>query len=143
VKTRRLLLVAMFVVCVAGPLVSAKADELDVTPLNNKDVLTMVDNKVPAEAIVKAIQKSACTFDTFPPVLRELRRRGVPDAVLQAMVQAPYGPSTANNSADDLGEQVIYHYTEQLKPYLAPVASGGLRVTRQMRGRSIRARDMQ
>lgn len=103
----------------------------------------MVENKVPADAIVKTIQTSACTFDIFPPVLRELKRRGVPESVLQAMVQAPYGPSSANSSADDLGEQVIYHYTEQLKPYLTPVASTGLRVTRQTRARITRSRQTQ
>jgi hypothetical protein len=104
-------LLAASVPCVA----SARTGDFDVTPLNNKDILLMVQNHLPTDDIVKAIKSSPCTFDTFPPVLRELRRKGVPEAVLEAMVEAPYGPSALNSSKDDLGEQPIYHYAEQLK----------------------------
>jgi hypothetical protein len=55
-----------------------------------------------------------------------MKRRGVPEAVLQAMVEAPYGPSVANSSKDDLSESPIYHYAEQLKQmgFLNPVPTG-------------------
>jgi hypothetical protein len=91
--------------------VSAFSGETDVTSLNNKDVLTMVLNHVPEEAIIRTIKSSPCTFDTFPPVLKDLKRRGVPDSVLQAMVEAPYGPSTQATSTDELSaeDQPIYH----------------------------------
>ncbi len=89
-------------------------DPSDFTPLNNKDILVMVERKLEAETIVQAIKSSPCTFDTFPPVLREMKRRGVPEAVLQAMAEAPYGPSLKSSSRDDLGEQPIYHYAEHL-----------------------------
>ena len=106
--------------------VAALPGESDVTPLNNKDVLVMVQNKVPEEAIIRAIQSSPCTFDTFPPVLKDMKRRGVSDAVLQAMVQAPYGPSAVSKSTDDLQaeDQPIYHYADQLKAlgYISPSA---------------------
>ena len=109
--------------------VAALPDDTDVTPLNNKDVLTMVQNRVPEEAIIQAIKKSPCTFDTFPPVLKDMKRRGVTDAVLQAMVEAPYGPSRLNNAAatpDEIGDQPIYHYADQLKAmgYITPSAVG-------------------
>jgi len=87
----------------------------NVTPLSNKDVLIMVERKIEAEVIVKTIKSSPCTFDTFPPVLQDLKRRGVPETVLQAMIESPYGPSLESSSADDLAEQPIYHYAEQLK----------------------------
>ena len=64
----------------------------DVTPLSNKDVLVMVQNHQSEEAIINTIKSSPCTFDTFPPVLKDMKRRGVSDAVLQAMIDAPYGP---------------------------------------------------
>jgi hypothetical protein len=104
-------LLAAFMPCLAA----ARTGDSDVTPLNNKDILLMVQNHLPTADIVQAIKSSRCTFDTFPPVLRELRRKGVPDAVLEAMINAPYGPSALNSSKDDLGEQPIYHYAEQLK----------------------------
>lgn len=114
---------------------AAMPDETDVTPLSNKDVLTMVQNNVAEEAIIRAIKSSPCTFDTFPPVLKDMKRRGVPDAVLQAMVEAPYGPSLQQASKDDdLAEQPIYHYADQLKAmgYITPSRSNS-RFARQSR----------
>jgi hypothetical protein len=42
--------------------------------------------------IVTTIWVSECHFDIFPPVLRDLKMRGVPPTVLKAMTIAPYGP---------------------------------------------------
>ena len=125
--------------------VSAFSGATDVTSLNNKDVLTMVQNHVPEEAIIRTIKSSPCTFDTFPPVLKDLKRRGVPDAVLQAMVEAPYGPSAQTKSTDDLAadDQPIYHYADQLRQmgYISPSAvSRASRFTRQSRARAGRRR---
>jgi hypothetical protein len=132
----------MFVVLLSPGMAAARPDNPDITPLSNKDILVMVESKMTTDAIVKTIHDSACTFDTFPPVLRELKRRGVPDDVLQAMVQAPYGPSVSNSTADDLGDQAIYHYAEQLKQYLTPTAASRLRAsTRTVRTRATRTRN--
>lgn len=60
--------------------------------LRNNDVLLMVEDKVEPEEIVTKILTSPCNFDVFPPVLRDLRRRGVPEEVLRAMRAAPNGP---------------------------------------------------
>ena len=98
----------------------------DITPLNNRDVLWMVQQHLSDEAIVKAIKNSPCTFDTFPPVLQDMKRRGVSDAVLQAMIDAPYGPLQAvTTTKDEVGDQPIYHYMEQLTKlgYVAPSTS--------------------
>ena len=106
----------------------------------------MVLRKVPEEAIVRAIKSSPCTFDTFPPVLKDMKRRGVSDAVLQAMVDATYGPSAQSKSTDDLAaeDQPIYHYADQLKAmgYISPSAVGRAnRYTRQTtRARAGRSR---
>ena len=98
----------------------------NVAPLSNKDIVVMVDHKLDSETIIKTIKSSPCTFDTFPPLLREMKRRGVPDEVLQAMVEAPYGPSLQSTTRDDLGEEPIYHYADQLKQlgYIAPMSTG-------------------
>jgi hypothetical protein len=42
--------------------------------------------------IISKIFTSHCSFDIFPPVLRDLKRRGVPDTVILAMKSAPNGP---------------------------------------------------
>ena len=66
----------------------------NVIELTNSNVLAMVRDKLPTEAIVKKIQSSRCHFDTFPTVISELRQRGVPEEVLIAMVAAPVGRPT-------------------------------------------------
>lgn len=86
----------------------------EVTPLSNRDILLMVGKRVSQENIVGVINTSPCVFDTFPPVLDDLKRRGVPEPVLKAMVRAPYGPS-AKTQHEELDEQAIYHYAEQLR----------------------------
>jgi len=125
-------------------LATAMSGETDITPLSNKDVLVMVQQHLSEEAIVKAIKSSPCTFDTFPPVLKDMKRRGVPDAVLQAMVQAPYGPASAivNLRSDELGEKPIYHYADQLRQmgYIVPSTSRNNQFPRQNRTRAARRR---
>jgi hypothetical protein len=121
-------------------LAAAFGGESDVTPLSNKDVLLMVQNHQSEEAIINIIKTSPCTFDTFPPVLKDMKRRGVPDAILQAMIDAPYGPSQQTTAAkNDNGDQPIYHYADQLRQmgYIAPTTSGQARFPKQ----NVRARN--
>jgi hypothetical protein len=63
--------------------------------LRNSDVLLMVKKGIKPDIIIAEILNSSCAFDTFPPVLHDLRRRGVPDALLQTMVKVPSGPPTS------------------------------------------------
>ena len=135
-KTPKLLLAATLLLTLLPSMAAAQSGETELTPLTNKDVLVMVEKKVETETVVKMIKSSPCTFDTFPPLLKEMKRRGVPQAVLQAMVEAPYGPSVANSSKDDLGESPIYHYAEQLKQmgFLTPSTSSGF--STRSRGRT-------
>jgi hypothetical protein len=62
--------------------------------LRNADVLAMVKRGIAPNEIIKRIRTSQCGFDTFPPVQRDLRRRGVPASVIEAMALAPYGPAS-------------------------------------------------
>ena len=66
----------------------------NVIELRNADVLNMIAAKVPAEVIINKIETSRCHFDTFPPVISELRYRGVSEEILIAMVTAPIGRPT-------------------------------------------------
>ena len=115
------------VLTIAASFATALAGEADITPLSNKDVLVMVQNHLSAETIINTIKTSPSTFDTFPPVLKDMKRRGVPDAVLQAMIDAPYGPSRQHSSKEAAGEQAIYHYADQLTKmgFLAPSQISG------------------
>lgn len=121
---------------------AGQSDNSNLAPLNNKDILFMVDRKVAPEAIITIIRSSACTFDTFPPLLLEMKRRGVPESVLEAMLDAPYGPSLQNNSRDELGEAPIYHYIEQLKQlgYINAIAAGRRFTPRRTRASRSRIR---
>jgi len=75
------------------PWISAQA-QTEVSPkiLRNNDVLLMVEDKVKPEIIITRILTSPCNFDVFPPVIRDLRRRGVPEKVLMVMKVVPNGP---------------------------------------------------
>lgn len=121
---KKLYLLLTAVLLTAGAPAIAVASPLDVTSLSNKDVMIMVEQKLGAEAIVKVIKSSPCTFDTFPSVMKELQRRGVPEEVLQAMIDAPYGPPAESLSPDELNDGPIYHYTESIKQFLSPLNAG-------------------
>jgi hypothetical protein len=88
-KTRWLLIsVALLVLCVP----SQAQTEVSPRLLRNNDVLLMVEDKVEPEVIITRILTSPCNFDVFPPVLRNLKRRGVPEKVLMVMKAVPNGP---------------------------------------------------
>lgn len=125
-------------ILVGVPVISL-AHPMDVTPLNNKDILQMVERKLTAETIIQTIKSSPCTFDTFPSVMRELQRRGVPEEVLEAMLDAPYGPAEQKQATEDLADEPIYHYTESIKQYLVTPATTGRRYTPSMNRRSARS----
>src|SRR5688500_18424951 len=69
-------------------------------PLRNADVLRMHKAGMKPGQIVTNIVTSPCNFDTFPPVLRELKMKGVPLTVIMAMTMVPYGPPAAGAEAE-------------------------------------------
>jgi|GEM_PF-4649282 len=84
---------------------SASAQE-NVIELQNADVLNMIAARVPAEVIISRIETSRCHFDIFPPVISELRYRGVPEEILVAMVAAPVGrPTRAENTRSEFSRK--------------------------------------
>jgi hypothetical protein len=60
--------------------------------LRNRDVLQMVRSGIQSHLIIATIMTSNCNFDVFPPVLEDLKRRGVPENVLHFMSVVPNGP---------------------------------------------------
>jgi len=117
IKTLMLLVFVLNCAVVASR-VAAEPQTREVSPffpMRNKDVLLLMERKLtPPEEIIAVIKFSWCNFDTFPPVLQELKRRGVPAEVLQAMAEAPYGPP-AIPKRGGAGESAFYHYAEEIK----------------------------
>jgi hypothetical protein len=75
-----------------GTSVSMSQEPAAVMPrLTNKEVLEMVKGGLSSDVIIAKIKVSRCTFDTEAGVLSELKYKGVPNAVILAMVEAPYG----------------------------------------------------
>ena len=60
--------------------------------LRNRDILQMVRTGMNSHIIIANILTSSCNFDIFPPVLDDLKRRGVPENVLHVMSIVPNGP---------------------------------------------------
>jgi hypothetical protein len=52
----------------------------------------MVHKGMKSDLIVATILTSPCNFDVFPPVLDDMKRRGVPENILQVMSVVPNGP---------------------------------------------------
>lgn len=60
--------------------------------LTNRDILQMTRSGMKSHLIISTILTSTCNFDAFPPVLEDLKRRGVPENVLHFMSVVPNGP---------------------------------------------------
>jgi hypothetical protein len=80
-------------------------------PLTNGDILAMAKAKLDDDVIIAKINSSKCHFDTVPTVLSELKYRGVSNAVLLAMIQAPYGapnrmPAPNNHASSATPERI-------------------------------------
>lgn len=90
-------LAVLLTLCLAFPAALAQAQTPE-KPLTNAQILEMVKTDLSAEVIIAKIQVSRCHFDITPSVLAELKYRGVPDAIIAAMVKAPYGAPRDQNS---------------------------------------------
>lgn len=62
-----------------------------VSSLKNDDVLKMVKTGLSADIVTAKIKASTCKFDTTPDALQKLKTSNVPESVILAMVQAPFG----------------------------------------------------
>jgi hypothetical protein len=93
-------------------------------PLTNKDVYAMVKAKIAPEVIVAKIESSRCHFETAPNVLAEMRYQGIPDAVLMAMIKAPYGspqPAPKTKAGRAVAESAPTDIVEVVIPDGTPV----------------------
>ena len=74
----------------------SQAPEAPVSPhiMTNRDILQLVGQGMQSHLIIAKIMTSRCNFDVFPPVLADLKRRGVPENVLHFMSFIPNGPAS-------------------------------------------------
>ena len=86
------LLPILLLACASAFAQTEAASQPSVPVLHNSDVLRMVKEGIKPGEIIAKIVTSSCEFDVFPPVLRDLKMRGVPDTILMAMKMVPYGP---------------------------------------------------
>jgi hypothetical protein len=75
--------------------------------LRNGDILEMVRSGITSHLIIAKIMTSRCNFDVFPPVLDDLRRRGVPENVLHFMSVLPNGPANLPEPGTSSGDSPI------------------------------------
>jgi hypothetical protein len=112
-------LVLALLLAFAAVSTAQEADPNLVARLTNKEVVEMVKAHLSPEIIVAKIKVSRCNFDIAPPILDELRQKGVPNSVLLAMIEAPYGmprrakepvesrTATPNTAASNIGGVII------------------------------------
>lgn len=101
---RLLITVVLVLSCTAA---SAQTHATPLRVLKNNDVIRMVEQGQKSNDIIAFIFTSTCNFDTFPPILRDLRRRGVPETVLAAMTAVPYGPPALKSVEASVSELTI------------------------------------
>lgn len=85
-------LLFLLIASVETPAQTAKAQLHQLRILRNRDIIQMVRGGMQSHLIIATIMTSHCNFDVFPPVLDDLRRRGVPENVLHFMSVVPSGP---------------------------------------------------
>jgi hypothetical protein len=76
----------------AQSLVFAFPQQETMPRLTNKQIVEMVRAGLSPEVIISKIKTSRCNFETDPSLLTEMKQKGVPNEVLRAMIDAPYGP---------------------------------------------------
>lgn len=98
-----LVLVLTVYLALAATLAQGQVDE---KPLTNAHVVAMVQANVAAKVIIEIIHDSRCHFDTNPTVLAELKNRGIPNEILIAMAEAPYGTPRKSQSSETSPKQL-------------------------------------
>ena len=69
--------------------------------LTNEDVLELIGAGLSSDLVVTIIETSRSEFDTDLTTILELKKREVPDTVLQAMVKAAIAPKPYDPTADN------------------------------------------
>ena len=86
--TGRILAAVLLVISIWGLAVGRAVGQDSSAPLKNSDVIQMMKSGLGRRTIVLLIRQSQCNFDTSPQAIMKLKKAGVSDDVLNAMVTA-------------------------------------------------------
>src|SRR5215217_1710775 len=86
---------------------ATKTAQVSTRILTNRDILQMVRSGMQSHLIIANIMTSKCNFDVFPPVLLDLKRRGVPENVLHFMSVVPNGPPNLPEAGQPSAESFL------------------------------------
>jgi S1-C subfamily serine protease len=94
----------LFIICLVVLVTAPRTNAQEITPkLTNEDVVKMVQAGLSTDQIVAKIKKSETDFDTSPSALAVLPKRGVPNAILLAMLEIdPLGSNTRGTRKKDI-----------------------------------------
>src|SRR6478609_2921455 len=84
-------------------LISGLQSQSTKKPLTNADVIDMVQAGLGESTVLLAIKNSGTNFDTSPQALIELKKKGVSQSIMDAMLSAGEaapgpGPAPTNNA---------------------------------------------
>lgn len=86
-RIKLLLPLLVFALCYAAPL--AAQDKQESKPLENADIVQMVQNHFDDDTLLTVIEVNDTHFDVSPAALIELKKAGVSDKIIRAMLAAP------------------------------------------------------
>jgi hypothetical protein len=105
-------------VALAVPAISGEGTESD--PLGEEDIVRAWVAGKPAEELVEWIRGAEVAFDLSDEMVSELRRAGLPEAVLQAMLASQEQPGVAGEAAVAPEPGVAATLTVRLNPQWKP-----------------------
>jgi hypothetical protein len=97
----RILAAVLLVMSISGLAAGAAAGQDSGVPLRNSDVIQMMKSGLGRRTIVLLIRQSQCNFDTSPQAMMKLKKAGVSDDVLNAMLTAERTTTTSAEATDD------------------------------------------
>lgn len=101
----RILAAVLLVISISGLAVGVAVGQDSSVPLRNSDVIQMMRSGLGRRTIVLLIRQSQCNFDTSPQAMMKLKKAGLSDDVLNAMLTAER--MTAAASAEATGDALL------------------------------------
>lgn len=102
---------------------TSQAQKNEARPLNNSDVLDMLNAGISQDVVIAKIKKTICDFDTSAAALKALKVANVPDTVLLAMVEASSGstkPSQNDSTEVSIPARVDCNHDDSVPVFSTP-----------------------
>jgi hypothetical protein len=109
---------AAFMLCIGSCIVSAQRE-----PLTNSDVVAMFRFGLSEQTIVRSVQQGRTAFDISPDALIKMKRVGLSDNVVNAMLRSAYHLDGGHRKSPSAAEETVSNQSK------SPSFSAGLQVT--------------